>query len=285
LNKLIFILIASLSSSLVYALDVPKNGIYDNRVKTVDYNPMDVVKLEAHFGYQIDVVLAKGEYVLPKGVYMGDADAWQFGTINNHIFLKPKEDNGRTNLTVITNLRSYSFDLSSHWFKGKASTVNDKDAYYQVNFKYPQDEQTAKNELSTKIQAVQKMMETKKMIADKLNQRNAPVNYNYWVQGSEVITPDEAYDDGRFTTFVFKGNRDIPAIYIVNEDGSESLVNRHVEDDKVIVQTLSRKFVLRLGGSVACVYDESFDATGNENVNGSTLQGVKRTIKGGDINE
>lgn len=253
-------------SPAAFALDEPAPGVYDYRVKYVDYNPADVVKIVAHFGYQVNIVLAEGEAVLPKGVYLGDTEAWQFGTLNNHIFVKPVADFGATNMTVLTNKRHYSFQLSSHQSrKGHKSD----DMYFQVNFRYPADE-------AARLAAANAAEETKR----RLGQKATPRNWNYMVQGSEAMAPDGAYDDGTFTYLKFAGNREIPAIFIVNEDGSESLVNRHVEGDTVIVQALGRKFVLRKGNSVTCVFNESFDPVGVANNTGSTVPAVERVIKG-----
>ena len=268
MKKRLFIALtlALLGSSPTYALDIPIPGSYDFRVKAVDYNPSDVVKIVAHFGYQVNIVFAEGEHVLPKGVYMGDSEAWQFGTLQNHIFVKPVADFGATNMTVLTNKRSYSFELTSHQSR-KANKP--EDMYFQVKFRYPQDE-------AEKLVAGAKEAETKR----RLSEKRAPRNWNYWVCGSETIAPDGAYDDGTFTFFKFSGNREIPAIFIVNEDGSESLINRHVEDDTVVIQALSRKFVLRKGNAVSCVTNESFDPVGNAISTGSTVPNVVRTVKG-----
>ncbi|MFX7709184.1 TrbG/VirB9 family P-type conjugative transfer protein, partial [Acinetobacter baumannii] len=58
----------------------------------------------------------------------------------------------------------------------------------------------------------------------KLLERPSPKNWSYSVQGSASVTPDAAWDDGKFTYFRFVGTREMPAIFLVNEDGSERLV-------------------------------------------------------------
>ena len=266
---LITAILASLAmlagTNAAYALDVPVAGQYDERVKTVNYNPDDVVKIVGHFGYEINIVLAEDEHVLPKGVYMGDSQAWQFGTLRNHLFVKPVEDFGATNMTVLTNKRHYTFELTSHQKATKAI----KDMYYQVKFRYPQDE-ADKKALAAREE------ETKRRLAVQAT----PRNWNYMGCGAESLIPDAAYDDGTFTAFQFAGNREIPAIFIINDDGSESLTNRHLDGDTVKIQTLGKKFVLRKGNSVACVTNESFDPVGVANDTGSTVPNVIRTIKG-----
>lgn len=57
------------------------------------------------------------------------------------------------------------------------------------------------------------------------------------------------WDNGEFTFFKFPGNRDVPAIYMVDADGKESIVNRNTTgaaNDVVVVQKINPKFYLRL---------------------------------------
>lgn len=259
------------------ALDTPKGGKFDYRVKDVNYNPNDVVKLVSHFGYQIDIVFAEGETVLKKGIYVGDSGAWKVATLNNHLFVKPMDEGGDTNMTVLTDRRAYSFVLSSHWSKEEEKS---NDMYFQVNFKYPQEEAERLARDAARIKSAEIAAENKRRLDEKMAKTESVKNWDYWVQGSKSLSPDAAYDDGRFTYLTFKGNRDIPAIFVVNEDGSESLINRHVEGDVVVVQTLAKKFVLRKGKSVACVFNKKFDPVGNSNGAGTTVPGVERVIKG-----
>jgi type IV secretion system protein VirB9 len=273
MKKLVMLVALSYPLLSAHALETPRAGRFDQRVKFVDYNPTDVVQLVAHFGYQIDIVLAEGEAVLPKGVYLGDGEAWQIATLGNHLFVKPKEENGRTNMTVLTNRRAYNFDLTSHWTKNAKRGSNDM--YYQVNFRYPTDE--AAKVLAARSKAAEDA--AKKRLDERLAQSSPALNKNYFVQGSEELSPDAASDDGRFTRLTFRGNRDVPAIFVVNEDGSESLANRTVEGDTVVIHTVAKKFVLRKGNSVACVFNESFDPVGLSNSTGTTIPGVERVIK------
>src|SRR3546814_13478131 len=53
---------------------------------------------------------------------------------------------------------------------------------------------------------------------------DGPRNLNYKVQGDSDLQPSEISDNGQFTVLRFPGNHEIPAIYLVRPDGSESLV-------------------------------------------------------------
>lgn len=271
MKKLVLLLMLSLPVAHSYALNIPKPGSNDRRVRFINYTPGDVVKLVGHFGYQINIVFAEGETVLPKGVFMGDRDAWTFATLGNNVFLKPRQENGQTNMTIVTNRHTYTFDLTSHWSKKNRSDSDDM--YFQVNFRYPADE-------AAKAAAMAAAQASKQRVEQKMAGSFEKVNTNYSVQGSEDLAPDDVSDDGTFTKMTFRGNRPIPAIYIVNADGSESLVDRTVEGRTVVVHALSKKFVLRKGNTVACVFNESYDPIGRENNTGTTIPGVVRTIKG-----
>lgn len=253
------------------AMDIPKPGRHDPRVRYVDYNPADVVKLVAHFGYQIDIVLAEGESVLPRGIFMGDKDAWTFATQGNHVLVKPKEENGRTNMTILTNRRAYSFDLTSHWRKNGRS--DSRHMYYQVNFRYPIEDAAKASDAALNLAA-------KHRLAERMRHSHPILNTNYHVQGAGELAPDEASDDGTFTRLTFKGNRDIPAIFIINADGSEGLVNRTVEGKTIVIHAVARKFILRKGRAVTCVFNESYDPVGSGHPAGATVPGVKRTLNG-----
>ena len=72
----------------------------------------------------------------------------------------------------------------------------------------------------------------------------------------------------------------MPAVYVENADGSESLVNVHVEGDVIAVHKIAKKLVLRKGKLVACVFNRAYDPDGISNTSGTTVPGVKRVIKG-----
>ena len=68
-----------------------------------------------------------GEY----GLYF---DNKLFGLVcDNKLFIKPMEKNIRTNMTIITNKRTYQFDIVSKELEDE----NDKDLVYVVRFQYP----------------------------------------------------------------------------------------------------------------------------------------------------
>ena len=264
------------------ALDIPRGGEFDQRIREVNYNPKDITQVMVDLGSMVDIVFAEDEKVIKKGLFGVKEEFWSAGNTNNHLVFTAEKTGGDGPIKVLTNKRAYNFYLMAREAptvdvvsrKGHKSEVikrptTDAQTTFQITFHYPDDEA-----------AKRKAEKEEADLKQKLDSKTAPRNFNYWVQGSEELTPDEAYDDGTTTTLVFHGNRQIPSIFVVNEDGSESLVNRSVEGGKVMIHLLARKFVLRKGNSVTCVFNETYDPIGVENTTGTTVPNVRREIIG-----
>src|SRR3546814_1506224 len=56
-------------------------------------------------------------------------------------------------------------------------------------------------------------------------------NLNYKVQGASALQPSEVSDNGQFTVMRFPNQREIPAIFTVNPDGSEATASFDVRDE------------------------------------------------------
>ena len=151
--KCILILMILLSQS-VFALETPHSGRFDRRVKHINYNQQQVVKLVGHYGFSTDIAFAVGEAI--KQIAMGDADAWAVTPVDNHIFIKPKAEIAVTNMTVLTNKRVYNFELSAHWSKNGAHP-HPNDMMFSVQFNYP-NANKLKRELKTEKQQLQKQL-------------------------------------------------------------------------------------------------------------------------------
>jgi type IV secretion system protein VirB9 len=240
-------------------------------VKYVDYVEGEVVKLVGHYGYSTYVKLNQDEKLIT--AVMGDKDAWKVAAFDYHIFMKPTKQRAQTNLTVLTNKRVYNFELTP---KTSPNYQHSDKMYFQVVFRYPEEEKRKKD----------KELERSK-IAERLDMYDAPgeENRNYWAKGSGEVTPNEIYDDGRFTFVKFGNNRDMPAIYTVDpKTQAESLVNTNINPDHpdtIIIHRVAPQFVFRRGTSVACIFNESYDLNGGfTNTNGTTIPRVKRTVIG-----
>src|SRR5262245_18577441 len=98
-------------------------------------------------------------------------------------------------------------------------------------------------------------------------------------QGSADIIPDLVFDDGRFTYLRFPNNREVPAVFHVLDDGSETLVNTRMEGDLLVVDRVSRRLMLRSGSAVIGVWNDAFDMDGVPPNAGTAVSGVARVLR------
>lgn len=124
----IFLLI--LNASLGALADQPVSS--DARIKTYMYNPSEVFKLMMNSGYQSSIEFAEGEEV--ETISLGDLFAWKVNPVEHRLFVKPMEDDIHTNMTIITNKRTYHFDLFSKEPDGDV----DPELVYVMRFFYPE---------------------------------------------------------------------------------------------------------------------------------------------------
>lgn len=235
----------------------------DARIRYVDYDAANVVKIVARYGRQTFVKFADDERIEDLGG--GDTAAWEIGVAQrqNSFFIKPKDRSPNTNITVITNKRFYNFELQLDTGKGQNM--------YMVWFRYPSEEAKARSATDSRRRA-----------EDMLKKGGAgqAQNRNYTMQGSDSIAPIEAWDDGQFTYLRFAPRADFPTVYYVAEDGTETLANNHPEDDLIVVHRVAKKLVLRKGNLVTCIFNESFDPVGAKRPTNTKSPAVERVIRG-----
>lgn len=83
----------------------------DPRLVTKEYSASEVVKIQGKLGVQATIGFEPGELI--ENVAVGDSQKWQI-TPNKRadlLFVKPLELAAVTNMTVVTNRRTYLFDL------------------------------------------------------------------------------------------------------------------------------------------------------------------------------
>ena len=112
-----------------------------------------------------------------------------------------------------------------------------------------------------------------------LHEAYGPRNWHYSAQGAQSLEPQAIYDNGKVTTFAFVGNQEMPSIYMENSDGTESLVPKSVDGNLVLVHAISRKFILRRGGDVLCIFNEAYDRVGINPETNTTSPSVERVVK------
>lgn len=235
-------------------------GASDRRIRTLLYDPAQVVRLRAWVGYHIDLEFEPGESFLMLGG--GDLEGITYGAYGNHLVIKPKASSVHTNLTVITSRRTYIFDY------GVLDGIPDPDAddlVYSLRFTYPA--------ISSGPSADQ--------VAQELKHANEgrPPNDNYWFCGDVSLQPVAASDDGVHTRVRFSPRAEIPAFFIRNDDGTESLLNYSVDlaGGDVIIHRTARRIILRRGKLTGCVVNQSYFGASERLESGTVSPQVKRT--------
>lgn len=228
----------------VSALQHPQAGSRDSRVRTVVYDPSNVVKVNGVIRASTQVLFAEGEEIAH--VAIGDAVSWEIAPAGNILFLKPRERHPATNLQVVTTRRdgrkrSYQFELSID--EGSLA-----ESYFVVRFSYPEDEAEVRRAEASLRRSAAEAGAVDQTFA--LSDATGPRNWRYSAQGAAALEPDGVYDDGRETYLRFEGNREIPAVYLVASDGTESLVPKDVRGELVVVHAIGRELRLRQGSQV-----------------------------------
>lgn len=235
------------------AESIPKKSQFDRRVRNVIYNPDDVIRVRVAPGAATLIQLHPSEYIneVEGGLGLGDSEAWAVNVKGNNIWIKPTDKEPDTNLTIVTNKRTYFFSL--------VSVARRNDAYWAVRFHYP-DVKKKNNNIDVLSRPCQ----------------GYALNYRYFVKGAEKkITPNAVWDNGVFTCFRFPVGGDLPLIFKKLPDGKEGLVNYHVENDYVVVHEINDEYRIRLGDIVVGVKTDHLQA---KPVLNSTTNGKAREV-------
>ncbi|KQT62252.1 MULTISPECIES: P-type conjugative transfer protein VirB9 [unclassified Aureimonas] len=268
-------LAAVLLPATANALEVPRGADGDSRVRFVNYQPYDITRIVGSLRSSVQVEFSPDEEIAH--VALGNTVAWEVAPAGNILFLKPRENQPVTNISVVTtrrdgSKRSYQMELMVR----DGSVEAGQNTYFYVKYRYPADEAAQKRLASAARVEAAKAGEADAVLG--IHEQYGPRNWRYAAQGSVAIEPQAVYDNGKITTFAFSGNQEMPAIYIENSDGAETLVPKSVTDDLVLVHAVSRKFILRRGGDVLCIFNEAYSPTGINPGTNTTSPSVERVV-------
>lgn len=193
----------------------PRPGPGDPHVQQVDYDPEQVVALNAVPGFSITIELSPDERV--ENVALGNSGAWQVqvNRRGDRLFIKPLGTDAPTNMTVLTDARQYNFILRANGDERLTTP-------YVVRFIYAG-------------------LQPASLVA-----APAPPTL-FKLSGDRTLWPAAMSDDGKFTSIKWDADQAMPAVYRIDEHGSESLVNGSVQDGVYVIEGVARKFVFRLG--------------------------------------
>lgn len=153
-----------------------------------------------------------------------------------------------------------------------------------INTPYPREEAAAAQAAATQAAYTQAVALQSGAIRSALDLAvlEGKRNLSYSVQGSPAIQPSEITDNGQFTALRFPNQRELPAFFAVNPDGSESIVPFDVRDEFVVIHGVFTQLRLRRGKEVLCVFNEGRDFYGRDPKTGTASSIVERTPNQGN---
>jgi len=240
---------------------IPTRGVADGRIRTAVYDTNEVYRIQGYVGYEIDLQFEPGESFV--GLGAGDIDALSFVSQDNHLFLKPKAARVSTNLTVITTRRPYQFSYIASPLRTDAS---DPDVIFAIRFSYPP------NPGDAVADGVNRMLEQSGTARAR--------NVDYWYCGSSTIQPTAASDDGIHTRLRFAAKAEQPAIFVQNDDGSESLLNFSMDAGDVVIHRVVRQLIIRRGRLTGMIVNKGFTGSGERLQSGTVSPSVERVGEG-----
>jgi len=209
------------AAAALLAMALPAAARADSRVRDVWYVPDQIVTVPALRGIQTMIEFAPDEHI--ENIAVGDSASWQI-TPNrraNLIFVKPLMAKAPTNMTVITDLRRYLFEL--RYGSGNRPV-------YRLRFVYPE---------PVRLEPV--------AAPEPPPPPPLPVHEDWKISGDARIAPPRVFDDGVSTHIGWRDPANLPAVLITAADGGESPVSYVVRDDYLIVDGVAPHYILRVG--------------------------------------
>jgi type IV secretion system protein VirB9 len=228
MRRCLFILPIALAFASPALAQVQEPAVSDgSRVQAVDYAPGRVVPLRSAPGFELMVEFSADEQV--KDVAIGDSTGWQVSVNKegNRLFLKAVQPGGTTNMTVVTSIRTYNFDLEA---LGEPSA----DMPYTLVFRYPRANAEPADAQYVDVSGITRRLS------------------KYRISGNRELRPASISEDGEHTYISWARSEPIPAIYAVDQSGKEVLVNGMMgTDDVYVVDGAPRLLNFRIDRSVA----------------------------------
>jgi type IV secretion system protein VirB9 len=263
LNAALLGLALSVAAGLGAAETVPTRGSVDSRIRATTYNADEVYKLSGFVGYAIELIFEEGESF--SGTGGGDLGGVTIDAHGNSVLLKPKAALVATNLVVFTDRRAYRFDYA---VSARRPDEHTDELVYAVRFAYPPKKDANGDNIETKIE---------RELAGAAKVR--PRNVDYWYCGRKSIMPTAVSDDGVHTRLTFGDRSEIPAIFVRNEDGSESLLNFSMDAGDAVIHRVAPKFIVRRGRLTGCIVNLGFAGAGLRLDTGTVSPRIERDLK------
>lgn len=213
------------------------------------YDANQVVRIEGKPNVQATIRFAENEQI--ENVAIGDSQAWQV-TPNkraNLLFVKPLTPRASTNMTVVTDRRTYLFDL--------VASPTAKNPLYVLAFTYPEAPEENQVAAAGEVGVDGPTALELAAVADPYAVADpAELNFAWAPRGERKLLPTRIYDDGDATFLSWPAGTPLPAILIKDHEGTEGPVNFAVRGEVIVVDGVPRELVLRSGKDAATLTNQ-----------------------------
>lgn len=191
----------------------------DPRLRDVPYDANAVVQLAVAPARQMTVLFAGGEKI--QSVAVGDSASWQVtaSRTGDSLFVKPTSAFAATNMTVITDTRTYLFDLVPG---------TPMDSVYLVRFFDAEAQDGAEQQ-----------------------PRGVLEQGRYRLHGARALRPERVEDDGQRTYIDWSERKAMPAVFAIGPAGDEMLVDGYVRAGVYTIDRVYQKLIFRFDRKTA----------------------------------
>lgn len=234
--------LALFASVLCLATAAP--AVADTRVRSVLFVPDHVIGFVGKPGFQSSIRFGDDERI--ENVAVGDSAAWQVtpNKRGNYLFIKPTVAGAHSNLMVITDQRTYLFDLSA---------PRGAQPIYALTFDYPAypapgavrpAPPPAPSEAAPVRQAVLTLLPKPEV---------AKLDFAWNTTGAKSLRPTRVFSDPAAVYLSWPENVALPAILVPAPDGTESPVSYKMDGGYIVVAGLPSQIIIRRGRERAIV--------------------------------
>lgn len=200
-------------AALLIFFAAPVAAQADPRIVELTYDPDIVYALSISQGHASVVQLERGEAV--ESIVLGQAEGWlvEPTASADRVIVKPLAGARRTNLTILTTKRSYSFTLDA----------NGGLDIFVMRFSYA----TGASDVGTEPVAT------------------------YRFRGDRDLFPRLMTDNGRTTSVFWSPEKPFPAVFVLDSSRDEVAANYRAAGDGLIIEGVHDEVVFRSGDDKA----------------------------------
>ena len=202
-----------------------------------NYSENSIYEVYSKPDYLTTLRLAPNEKVIFKAG--GDTERWMIeeavgGKENRtYIYIKPLEEDIKTNINIVTDKHSYFINIESK--NGEYNPL--------VEWQYPNERKILMNEYEDNSESIG--------TTDLMK-----LNYRYFWNKNSKLSPVQVFDNGKKTFIVLKANlQEMPAFYVKGLDNQLSLVNTKIEGRNVMINSVVKEIHMTLGKKTLKIYN------------------------------